>query len=111
MGTLSYGLSLKSFYENISKGVVAIGIQNLADNVMKSTLDIESRIEEVQASINKLVTSSENGTKKIKIVNDLAAQTLSQFEGLVNGARSANDAAKTISISIQQQEFATKPGF
>ena len=43
---------------------------------MKSTLDIESRIEEVQASINKLVVSLENGTKTIKTVNDLAAQTL-----------------------------------
>ncbi len=92
-------------------GVVAVEIRNLADNVMKSTLDIESRIEEVQASINKLVVSSENGTKKIKTVNDLAAQTLNQFEGLVNGARSANDAATTISFSTQQQEFATSQVF
>jgi len=92
-------------------GIVAVEIRNLADNVMKSTLDIESRIEEVQASINKLVVSSENGTKKIKTVNDLAAHTLNQFEGLVNGARSANDAATTISFSTQQQEFATSQVF
>jgi methyl-accepting chemotaxis protein len=92
-------------------GVVAVEIRNLADNVMKSTLNIESRIEEVQASINKLVVSSENGTKKIKTVNGLAAQTLNQFEGLVNGARSANDAATTISFFTQQQEFATSQVF
>jgi methyl-accepting chemotaxis protein len=78
IGAASLGETGKRF------GVVAVEIRNLADNVMKSTLDIESRIEEVQASINKLVVSSENGTKKIKTVNDLAAQTLNQFEGLVN---------------------------
>jgi hypothetical protein len=69
----------------------------LADNAIKSTLDIESRIEENQASINKLVISSENEIKKIKTVNELAANILDQLVCLVSGALSANDA--------QQQEF------
>jgi len=88
-------------------GVVAVEIRRLADNVMHSTKDIESRIEEIQQAINSLVIASEKGEGRIEEGTTLGTQTLSQLETLLNGAKSTNDSATQISLSTQQQKTAT----
>ncbi len=88
-------------------GVVAVEIRRLADNVMSSTGEIESRIEEIQQAIHGLVIDSEKGAKRIAEGTGLAAETLSKLESLVEGATSTNEAADQISHSIQQQKTAT----
>ncbi len=88
-------------------GVVAVEIRRLADNVMESTGEIQSKIDEIQQAINRLVINSEKGSKRIQEGTDLAGQTFSELERLVAGAKSASDAASQISLSTQQQKTAT----
>lgn len=89
-------------------GVVAVEIRRLADNVMESTGEIENKIEEIQQAINRLVVNSERGSKNIKAGTDLTAQTISELENLVSGAKTTADAAAQISLSTQQQKTATE---
>ncbi len=89
-------------------GVVAVEIRRLADNVMESTSEIENKIEEIQEAINRLVVSSERGSKNIQEGNRLTAQTIAELEKLVEGAKSTADAAAQISLSTQQQKTATE---
>jgi methyl-accepting chemotaxis protein len=88
-------------------GVVAVEIRRLADNVMESTNEIHSKIEEIQQAINRLVVVAEKGSKGIEEGADLASKTITEFGTLVHGAKSTNDEAKQISISTQQQMTAT----
>ena len=87
--------------------VVASEIRRLADSVMSSTEEIEGTIEEIQRAINRLVIASERGANRIKEGTLLAAQTFTQLEQLVTGAKSTNDASTQISLSTQQQKSAT----
>jgi methyl-accepting chemotaxis protein len=88
-------------------GVVAVEIRRLADNVMESTNEIHSKIEEIQQAINRLVVVAEKGSKGIEEGADLASKTITELGTLVQGAKSTNDEAKQISISTQQQMTAT----
>ena len=87
--------------------VVATEIRRLADSVMSSTEEIEHTIEEIQRAINRLVIASEKGANRINEGTSLAAETLSQLESLVSGAKSTSDASTQISLSTQQQKSAT----
>ncbi len=89
-------------------GVVAVEIRRLADNVMESTGEIESKIDEIQQAINRLVVNSERGSKNIKAGTELTAQTIKELESLVSGAKTTADAAAQISLSTQQQKTATE---
>jgi len=88
-------------------GVVAVEIRRLADNVMESTGEIQSKVDEIQQAINRLVVTSEKGSKRIQEGTDLAAQTIGELENLVKGAKTAADAAAQISLSTNQQKTAT----
>ena len=88
-------------------GVVAVEIRRLADNVMKSTNEIHSKIEEIQQAINRLVVIAEKGSEGIEEGADLASKTITELRTLVQGAKYTNDEAKQISISTQQQMTAT----
>ncbi len=88
-------------------GVVAVEIRQLADNVMDSTGEIQSKIDEIQQAINRLVINSEQGSSRIKEGNMLAGQTIEELERLVDRAKSAADAASQISLSTKQQKTGT----
>ena len=87
--------------------VVAIEIRRLADSVMSSIEEIGSITAEIQRGINGLVIASEKGANRVEEGTQLAAQTLSQLENLVTGAKSANEASTQISLSTRQQKSAT----
>jgi methyl-accepting chemotaxis protein len=89
-------------------GVVAVEIRQLADNVMDSTGEIQSKIDEIQQAINRLVINSEQGSNRIKEGNMLAGQTIEELERLVDRAKSAADAASQISLSTKQQKTGTE---
>lgn len=88
-------------------GVVAVEIRRLADNVTESTGEIESKIEEIQKSINRLVIASENGSKVINEGSQAATLTLSELMNIVEGAKLASESAMQISLSSQQQKTAS----
>ncbi len=88
-------------------GVVAVEIRRLADSVMESTGEIESRISEIQDSINRLVITSEKGSKGIQQGMNLTSQTAASLMEIVEDAQSTQEAAKQISLSTQQQKTAS----
>ncbi|MDO8463680.1 MAG: methyl-accepting chemotaxis protein [Gallionella sp.] len=88
-------------------GVVAVEIRRLADNVTESTGEIESKIEEIQKSINRLVIASENGSKVINEGSQAATFTLGELMNIVEGAKLASESAMQISLSSQQQKTAS----
>lgn len=88
-------------------GVVASEIKRLADSVMESTGDIEGKINEIQGSINRLVISSEKGSKGIREGLELSSEAASILLEIVSNAESTASAAKQISLSTQQQKTAS----
>ena len=88
-------------------GVVAVEIRRLADSVMESTGEIESKINEIQEAINRLVIASEKGAKGIQEGMEYSNQTAGILAGIVDDAQATTDAAKQISLSTQQQKTAS----
>jgi len=88
-------------------GVVAVEIRRLADSVMESTGEIESKINEIQDSINRLVIGSEKGSKGIQEGMDLTNQTAAILLDIVEDAQATQASAKQISLSTQQQRTAS----
>ena len=87
--------------------VVAVEIRRLADSVMESTGEIESRITEIQEAVNRLIISSEKGTKGIRGGIEYSGHTTELLLETVETANEAADAAKQISLSTQQQKTAS----
>jgi len=79
-------------------GVVAVEIRRLADSVMESTGEIET---------NRLVISSEKGSKGIQEGIEHSSETVSLLMDIVEAAQSTTNAAKQISLSTQQQKTAS----
>lgn len=88
-------------------GVVATEIRRLADNVMESTGDIKSKIDEIQQAVNRLVLASEKGSKGIDEGVELTSQTANVLKDILTGAQSTTEAAKQISLSTRQQKTAS----
>lgn len=88
-------------------GVVAAEIRRLADSVMESTSEIETKINEIQEAINRLVVSSEKGTKGIEEGMAYSMETGELLSEIVNGANATSIAAKQISLSTRQQKTAS----
>ncbi|MGD0283632.1 MAG: cache domain-containing protein [Dissulfurispiraceae bacterium] len=88
-------------------GVVAVEIRRLADSVMESTGEIESKINEIQEAINRLVIASEKGSKGIQEGMEYSSQTAEILGEIVDDAQNTTDAAKQISLSTQQQKTAS----
>ena len=88
-------------------GVVAVEIRRLADSVMESTGEIETKVNEIQEAINRLVIASEKGMKGIHEGIEHSSQTASFLVDIVEDAQSTTEAAKQISLSTQQQKTAS----
>ena len=74
---------------------------------MLSTGDIQSKVEQIQQAINRLVVASEKGSKRIQEGTQLTGQTIGELGKLVAGAKATADAAAQISLSAHQQKSAT----
>jgi methyl-accepting chemotaxis protein len=88
-------------------GVVAVEIRRLADSVMESTGEIESKISEIQEAINRLVIASEKSSKGIQEGLQSSQETAAMIMDVVDVAQSTQEAAKQISLSTQQQKTAS----
>ncbi|MBY0453555.1 MAG: methyl-accepting chemotaxis protein [Burkholderiaceae bacterium] len=87
--------------------VVAGEIRRLADSVTESTSEIESKINEIQDSISRLVITSENGASGIAAGTTASATTAQRLSEIVNAASHTSSAAQQISLSTQQQKTAS----
>ncbi|MCP4110269.1 MAG: methyl-accepting chemotaxis protein [Desulfobacteraceae bacterium] len=87
-------------------GVVAAEIRRLADNVMESTSEIESRINDIQNAANYMVIASEASTKGIREGIESFSRTVGMLNEILSGAKSTTDAAEQISLSTRQQKTA-----
>lgn len=74
---------------------------------MESTNEIQSKIEEIQQAINRLIVVAEISSKRIEDGADLEGKTILELESLVQGSKSTNDESKQISLATQQQMTAT----
>jgi methyl-accepting chemotaxis protein len=87
--------------------VVAAEIRRLADSVTDSTSEIEAKIGEIQASINRLVITSEKGAIGIADGMSATANTSDRLGELVGATSQTSSAAQQISLSTQQQKTAS----
>jgi len=88
-------------------GVVAVEIRRLADNVVASTTEIEGKIVEIMSAVERIIISSEKGSKNVQEGQDYSGQALEMLSVVVNGAELTNDSAKQISLSTHQQQIAS----
>ncbi|MBF0506778.1 MAG: hypothetical protein HQL09_08070 [Nitrospirae bacterium] len=89
-------------------GVVAVEVRRLADSVMESVGEIESKIIEIQVSINRLVIASEKSSKVIHEGLQSSQDISAMIMEVVEAAQSTQKEAKQISLSTQQQKTASK---
>ena len=87
--------------------VVASEIRRLADSVTDSTGEIETKIQEIQDSISRLVITSEKGGSIIASGMEASTSTAQKLDDLVNAASHTSSAAQQISLSTQQQKTAS----
>ncbi len=86
--------------------VVAAEIRRLADSVTDSTGEIESKVNEIQDSISRLVITSEKGASGIVEGLTATTHTAGRLGELVEAASRTASAAQQISLSTQQQKTA-----
>jgi methyl-accepting chemotaxis protein len=89
-------------------GVVAVEIRRLADSVMDSTADIESKITEIHESVNHLVIASEKSSRAIADGLSSSHETTKTLAEILEGAHATSDAAREISLSTMQQRTAVQ---
>jgi methyl-accepting chemotaxis protein len=87
--------------------VVAAEIRRLADRVTGSTREIETTVNEIQDSINRLVISSEKGAAGIAAGRAASADTAECLDAIVVAAGETSSAAQQISLSTRQQRIAS----
>ena len=88
-------------------GVVAAEIRRLADSVTDSTGEIETRVGQIQDSIDRLVITSEKGATGIAAGMAATTHTAERLNELVGAAQQTTSAARQISLSTQQQKTAS----
>ena len=89
-------------------GVVAAEIRRLAGSVTESTGDIENKVSEIREAVNRIIVNSEKGSKRIRAGLEYSDRTGTKLRDIVEKVRSATNAAKQISLSIQQQKTANE---
>jgi methyl-accepting chemotaxis protein len=87
--------------------VVAGEIRRLADSVTDSSGTIETKIDEIQDSISRLVITSEKGASGIAAGAAASSTTAERWNEMVDAAGHTSSAAQQISLSTQQQKTAS----
>ncbi len=88
-------------------GVVAVEIRRLADSVVESTAEIESKITEILDAVNRLVMSSEKTSVMMQEGQESSIHTVDMLMNMVDGVEQVADSARQISLSTQQQQIAS----
>ncbi|MBF0564805.1 MAG: methyl-accepting chemotaxis protein [Nitrospirae bacterium] len=89
-------------------GIVAIEVRRLAENVMQSIEEIDTKTNGIQKLVNKLVIASEKGSKNIHNGMDTTRSTYSLLSRIVDESQSVASSSRQISISTSQQRTAVE---
>jgi methyl-accepting chemotaxis protein len=86
--------------------IVASEIRRLADSTVSSTSEIKNKINEIQHSSDRLITSSEDGTNKIEEGGKLTEALHNTFSEIRETAEISADSARDIRDAVGQQVIA-----
>ncbi len=87
-------------------GVVAAEIRKLTEDVIKSTIHIDSLISEIQTLSDKMVLASEKTTKTIHQGLTSSDDSVENIEKIVESIKKSNESTKQIALAVQQQQTA-----
>ncbi|MBF0184542.1 MAG: methyl-accepting chemotaxis protein [Magnetococcales bacterium] len=89
-------------------GVVASEIRRLADSVMESTGHIAARVEQIHATIERLVEAARRDAEQVEEGMEISMRAARMLAEVVEGVGSTTDATQQISLATQQQETANR---
>jgi CHASE3 domain sensor protein len=89
-------------------GAVAEEIRKLADRVGGSTKEIRALIEEMRASVNSTVMSTETGSKAVDAGMQQFREVAASFRNITTVVVTASEAAREIELSTKQQSTAVE---
>jgi len=87
--------------------LVAAEMRRLAENVIRSTHEIERIIDEIRDGTNAAVMATESGLKAMDAGTHLATGVLQSLSAILEQARQTSEAVRAISLSTQQQQSGT----
>ena len=88
--------------------VVAGEIRKLADQSKTSAEKIHAHLDDIQKSTHSTVTVTEQGTKTVQEVTQLARRVAEAFSGVRSAVGDAFQSAQQISLNLKQQDMAIK---
>ncbi len=86
---------------------VATEMRRLAENIVDSTADVGGLVEEINKDIRRTGADAHKASNQMALSGTLSIEILDSLEGSAKAARETADAARTISLSTQQQQTGT----
>ncbi|MFN7135840.1 MAG: methyl-accepting chemotaxis protein, partial [Myxococcales bacterium] len=88
--------------------IVAAEMRRLAENVMESTKEIKTLIQEIREATHAAAGAADASRKATEEGERLGSVAAQAVEGILAGVQETSDAARVINLATQQQRTATE---